>query len=452
MRENETSINSLTDSFNTDQKNAEESLFNHPTKKSTSPTFTTHIRNPKFQKAILWLSIFTLIIGLAGLGYIFYTEKHGKEIPNIKAPIVLDPKKKTLPNKTFTDDELGEATNTDYPNPTNGMYLSKERYERIKNLKPIAITLNNHVASRPQAGISQADIIYEIVAEGGISRLLAIFHSRIPEKVMSIRSARIYFEQVAAEYWPIFAHWGIAYRPDYELNLSLQAFQDLLNRGEAETDPRADARSYIDEIALPVANTDTTPNIYHHDTDLINAGLATEHTGYVEFSKIYEEFRKYYPEPSWSTFQDFDTWNFKDLPEKTETATKVNSIFYNFWDFPGFETTWTYNPEKNTYTREQGGIITKDRNNDKTVEVKNIIIQMATETKLGDKKGHLMYDVISEGTATFYIDGGKITGTWSKPSARERTVFKDALGNDISFNRGLFWIVILPQYSVVKEN
>ena len=63
--------------------------------------------------------------------------------------------------------------------------------------RPVLATINNHPLARPQSGISDADIIYEIAAEGNMTRLLALFQSELPEEIGPVRSARDYFVHIA---------------------------------------------------------------------------------------------------------------------------------------------------------------------------------------------------------------------------------------------------------------
>lgn len=445
MSKNQIPINSLNQDF-TNSTQEGELLSNFNSTDANLQTSSNKIKPPKimFLKSKVFLIVLAFsILLLVGIFLVwFYFIKPGSSNNNnnnisIKNPSVSTTKK----NKN------SGVTSKEFVNPINGIYLSQKDFELVNSRKPVSVTLNNHVDARPQAGISEADIVYEINAEGGISRIMPIFHSKIPEKVGSVRSARIYFLQVAAEYFPIFSHWGIAHRPDYEKNLSQVEFNKLLALGEAETDPRSDARSYIDEIAIPVANTDTTPDLFYRE----NLPIAIEHTGYAKFSNVYTEFKKYYPEESWSAYQPFESWQFKEDDDFKLPGEKVNTIYYNFWDFANFDTLWTYKPDSNSYQREQGKKVTTDRNNNEPVLVSTLIVQKTKETKLNDKKGHLLYDIIGSGDATIYMDGVKIAATWEKESARSRTVFKDNTGAPIVFNRGLIWVTILPDYSIVTE-
>lgn len=351
----------------------------------------------------------------------------------------------------FTDNSL---TSSEFDSPINGKYISQDTYDKIMQKKPVSVMINNHVLARPQAGISQADIIYEIVAEGGISRFLGIFHTVLPEKVGPVRSMRKYFQQITAEYFPISTHWGISYRSDYEKNLTDEEFAYLMSQNGAETDPRADARSYVDEISLPTLDqtalpADVASDLFYKDTNL---ALPTEHTAFIRLNRVYDDFIKVYPEESWIKFQNFDQWSFIGKDDLNTYSSDVSSFSYNFWDLPDFETFWKFNSEEGIYERTQGSDKTLDRNNNSMPPIKTVIVQKAKETKLSDVKGHLLYDVIGSGDATIYQNGKSISAKWSKTSARSRTMFTTEGGAPVYFNRGLIWVVILPDYDVVTEN
>jgi len=86
---------------------------------------------------------------------------------------------------------------------------------------------------------------------------------------------------------------------------------------------------------------------------------------------------------------------------------------------------------------------------DKQIEVKNLIVQFAVENSIaGDDKGRLDYQLIGSGKALVFIDGKVVDATWSKADRDDRTLFYDTDGNEIEFNRGKFWISIVPDRNV----
>ena len=100
--------------------------------------------------------------------------------------------------------------------------LSEEESTR----RPVLATINNHPLARPQSGISDADIVYELAAEGNITRLLALFQSELPEEIGPIRSARDYFVHISKGLDAFYVAHG--YSPDAKQMLQ-NRFVDNIN-------------------------------------------------------------------------------------------------------------------------------------------------------------------------------------------------------------------------------
>lgn len=319
-----------------------------------------------------------------------------------------------------------------HPSPINGVMHTKEQYDIFSTRRPLAVMVNNHVSARPQHGVSYADIVYEAVAEGGITRWVAIFHSRGAGQVGPIRSARVYYADLAAGYNPFYAHWGGAY-----VNPS-----DPANT----THPEADVYDHMNAIGLPsLDQAYVGGKAYYRDN---SRGVALEHTGYADTDKLWSlpgsGDPQIYPEPVWKNFVEFANWNFKDDANETELPASA-SISFNFWDVPDFAVKYEYNKESNSWDRSQGGVETVDLgNSNKRISPKVVIVMYATERSANDKKAHLFYDVVGSGTATIFQDGKQINGTWVKTSATEREIFYDNLGSPMKFNRGQIWVEVLP--------
>ena len=120
-----------------------------------------------------------------------------------------------------------------------------------------------------------------------------------------------------------------------------------------------------------------------------------------------------------------------------------------------YSSIFDYNPTNNTYLKSTGydaqgnPIPHKDQETGEQVEVKNLIVQFVRENSIaGDDKGRLDYELVGSGKATVFIDGKVVDATWSKASRDERTLFYDTNGQEIEFNRGKFWIAIVPDRNV----
>ena len=99
------------------------------------------------------------------------------------------------------------------------------------------------------------------------------------------------------------------------------------------------------------------------------------------------------------------------------------------------------------YMRVNAGVPHIDRDNNKQLTTKNIIVLSMQESDANDGYDagtHLLYKTKGSGKATVFMDGQQITGKWSKDSRTDRTIITDASGNEIKFNRGKLWFEILP--------
>jgi len=307
--------------------------------------------------------------------------------------------------------------------PLNGEQYSPQEALSWQQRRPLAVMINNHEVSRPvQAGVSYADIVYEAVAEGGISRLLAIFHSKLPEKVGTVRSARVYYIDWAREYDAWYAHHG---RAQIDPNDPFVCH------------PSADAFNRMQQIF--VSSIEGVNSCWRE-----SSGLPYEHTLYCDPQGLLSEAYQLYPDQR----RNFDSslvasWKFKD-DSPVAPASAVSSVKFNFWDTRGYNVEWKYSPDKNAYLRWQAGLEHKDILTGSQLEAKTVIIQFMRETELNDLKVHLLYDTVGEGPARIFVDGRVIKATWSRPDISLRTKYVDEEGEEIEFNRGQVWIEVLP--------
>lgn len=336
--------------------------------------------------------------------------------------------------------KLGQQSGQMFENPINGMKFSDQEAAVFKDRKPIAVMVNNYVEARPSSGLSQADIVFEVVAEGGITRLMPIFYSRIPATVGSVRSVRYYFAQLAASYNPHFIHWGAAHVPPCQ----------KAGTCIAETNPAVDAYDQIVKLGLP--NLDG--GNYSCDQDTCAFGrdpkkvgkMPLEHTAFTRLPLIYDLAKKIRPEESWQKNVPFTPWKFKDEAPVSDRGTVgvTPSITYNYWDLPGFAVKWDYLKDTNEYARTQGGVKQVDFENNQELRAKVVIIRFTNERLVNDKKHHLYHDIVGTGKALIFQDGKVITATWKRTNPDTMDVYSDDKGNEVSFNRGQIWVQLVP--------
>ena len=344
-----------------------------------------------------------------------------------------------LGNKPGSDDVVVSGENAmesekgTVENPINGLLYTEEQAKIWQDRRPLAVMVNNHPDARPQSGLAQADLVFEVNAEGGIPRLMPIFLSKNPEKVGSVRSVRAYFVDFAKEYNAWLAHWGGA---QYDPNLPLVA------------DPASDAYDRMRKIF--VSSIDETKNGDGNGTFWREEkpGLAGEHSGYASVPKLYEMGYALYPDQK-KDFQPIKPWVFKD-EAKSADRPQASSAAFNFWNFADYAVRWEYNQEQNTYKRFQGGVAHLDMATGKQLEAKNVILQIMRETAFNDQKHHLNYNPVGSGKAEILLDGRVTEAVWRRAKIEERTRFySTGTGDEIAFNRGQIWIEIVPEGSEI---
>jgi len=282
---------------------------------------------------------------------------------------------------------------------------------------PLGVIIENHADARPQSGVSSADIVYEAIAEGGITRYLCLFSSQDAGKVGPIRSARTYFVDISREYTAFLAHVGGNY--DALQQIAAQKINDL------------------DQFA--------NGGYYYRDS---SKNVSSEHTMYSSTDKLF----------SLAASKGYATANtFAPLVFKAEALAPDRGLSQKAtieFGASQYKVVWDYDPTLNSYLRSIGGLPDQDKANGQRLAPKNIIIQevtRATTTTAINEKGY-SFQLIGSGTAKFLRDGKLVTGNWKKTSATSRTIFTDSTGLEISLNPGQTWVEIVhPDLKVTLE-
>jgi len=320
--------------------------------------------------------------------------------------------------------------------PLSGAKFTKIEKNIWETRRPLAVMIENHQESRPQSGLSDADIIYEAVAEGGITRFMAIFYcqaSAFESTLGPVRSARTYFLDWASEYnLPLYAHVGGANTPG-----PANALGEIVDYGWSAAN---DLNQF--SIGFPT---------FWRDYERLGKTVATEHTMYSTTEKLWAVGKKRdftNEDPDGDEWQDgFTPWQFEKEEKSFADRGDTQSVNYNFWDDAPYEVSWQYDKENNLYKRLNGGQPHKDLNLDQQLNVKNLIVQFATERHANDGYPgniHLLYGTIGKGKALIIKDGQVETGTWSKSNRLGRTTFYNKNGKEVKLNPGRIWITVLP--------
>lgn len=280
------------------------------------------------------------------------------------------------------------------------------------NSRPYAVMINNNHSAWPQCGVQEAYIVYEIIAEGGITRMMAIYKDQDTAKIGSIRSARHYFLDYANENDAIFVHWGG----------SPQAYNKLTSMDS------------IDGIALE-------GSVFFRDKTL---NRDYEHTGFtsMENVKSYAEKKGYTRDTNKDLLLNYsaDEINMAEL-ENAEPATEIDIEYSDY-----HSTSYEYDEENKVYKRSMSGKANVDLETGEQYTAKNIIIYEVRNYTLndGENKGRQELDNVGSGSGYLVTGGYSVPITWEKPSHSEQTVYRYINGEEIVVNDGNTFIQICP--------
>lgn len=407
--------------------------------------------NPKLIKIISFSGLFLFFSGISYFIFDYF-------IPANNGSLLFFSKTNSDP-KTETISEIPQKKEL-YPGPKtevcplNGKLYTKEEAAIWSTRRPLAVMIENHLDSRPQSGLQTADIVYELVAEGGITRFMGIFYcgqvagsQSNKYDVGPVRSARTYFLDLASEYsdYPLYNHVGGA-------NCSAAT-----DGGPCTTAPKAQAIEQISAYGWTNKGTwsdlsqfSLPYKVCRREPDRTGVSRATEHTMYCSTTELWKiaETRgltnmTVAKKNSWD--KNYRSWLLKQ-EDKPSTILDATNISFNFWDTQkDYSVNWKYDNLKNVYKRINGGEELIDFNSKEVITTKNIIIQYAKETRSVDEHLHNLYAVVGSGNGYLIQNGTKIDITWSKANRVSRTIYKDKkTGKEVNFVPGNIWIEIIP--------
>ncbi len=272
--------------------------------------------------------------------------------------------------------------------------------------RPVAVSIDNHPKARWQAGISEAEIVYEVEVEHPFTRYLCIFFAKEPERIGPVRSARPYLIYYALEYDGIFVHVGG----------SEDAFAEIRRLSVADVDGLYSGAVWR-----------------YYDT-----GKYAPHNAYTTLESIRNE-AEYYGYRTEANFEGY-IFNEKDtmLSENSEinSAKEVN-IVYNDYN----TTDYIYEEDSGLYLRFKDDEEHIDELDKKQLTVKNIIAIETPKTVL-DNEGRLYLGTIGQGNGIYITNGESIPITWEKASEKESLKFYTG-DEELVLNPGNTWIQVV---------
>lgn len=271
--------------------------------------------------------------------------------------------------------------------------------------RAVAVKIENTSASRPQTGINSADVIYESVTEGGITRFNAIFHSDLEGVVGNIRSARLSEASIVPQYDAL-----------------------LVFSGASSTVHSRLRAAGVDDLSEDAGVT----SIYFRSND-----RPRPHNLYAQMEEVYPaaEAKGMSISGAPRPFQFA-----RNSREATPQVTVVDIPFSQ-----ANRATWAYDDESGMYLRKTNGSVHNDAETGDQARTKNVVVMWAKYTVASrDSKGSTTYDIdlIGEGRATVFVNGQKYDGTWVA-DASNPPKFVDEAGQPIRLGAGSTWFHVV---------
>lgn len=291
-----------------------------------------------------------------------------------------------------------------YYSPLSGLEVPDEATSKRQ---VTAIMIENSPDARPQSGLKDAGIIYEAIAEGGITRFIALYQEGRPGLVGPVRSVRPYYVEWAAAYDAAVAHIGGSARA-----------LEMIRSGNYGVD--------IDQFFNAGA--------YWRADD-----RAAPHNVYTNFDRLDE-----LTQSKGKTSSAFTPIARKDdTKAKTPTATHINMPISSAWYAIDYE----YDAASNSYIRKVGGEPHLDREAGQLQPKVVIALEVAMTREMEDGYREQIVTTGS-GQAFIFQDGTVIEATWQRPDVKSQISFVDQAGKPIELNRGQTWITALPNTKV----
>lgn len=284
-----------------------------------------------------------------------------------------------------------------------------------KGVRPYAVMIDNEgFRVLPQGGLDRAQIIYEIIVEGGETRIMPVFWGVNPEMIGPVRSARHYFLDYALEHDAIYVHYGQSPQALSDIKtLKLATINGLYIGKKAFWDITKDRNNWQDTYTS------------------------------MEKLKAYAESVKYR-----SATEKEPVFQYNSV--RTELASEESAIEIEIKYSTAYNCGFKYDKESGMYLRYRKGDPQMERVSGEQLKAENIIIQITKAYLLdGDAKGRMEVKTVGQGKGYYITQGKKVDIKWSKASRSKPTIYTLKDGTPLKLNPGQTWIQIMPSSGVV---
>ena len=296
------------------------------------------------------------------------------------------------------------------------------------NERPIAVMIDNNIGIGKHAGLQESYINYEIIVEGGLTRIMALYKDKDVSLIGPVRSSRHYFLDYALEHDAIYAHFG----------WSPYAENDIRSLGVNNINGLTDDAPYYRDNSIAAPH-----NVFTSTERLRNFAKTKNYSSTSERWKVL----KYSVDPIYLNPQEKEDSNSDEQSiDNTETITnpELKSASKVSIDYSVSQNrTYTYDSVNEYYLRSMNGSAHIDKTTNKQLNYKNIII-MQVNNKTLDKEGRQDLDTVGTGSGYYVTNGYTLPIKWSKSGRDNKTIYTYNDGKEIEINDGNTFIQIVP--------
>lgn len=272
--------------------------------------------------------------------------------------------------------------------------------------RPItAVMIENSIDARPQSGLEEAGVVYEAIAEGGITRFMAVYQEQQPTNIGPIRSARPYYVRWAAGHNASYLHSGG----------SPEALALIRSLGVKDLDHGALGTSIASRVSTRFAPHNVYSNMATIDAKNVELGYTTVDT---------TAFTRKEAEPSTST-----------------SPATASTIDFNISGFL-YNTSYTYDAASNSYARTMAGQPHTDQESGKQI-TPEVVVALVMSYSIHPNGIHSVYGSVGTGEATIFQDGKVQQATWRKTSDSAPLELINAAGELVALNPGQTWFTAI---------
>lgn len=321
------------------------------------------------------------------------------------------------------------ASATPFPADVNPLTGQKVADPTVLERIPLAIKVSNSAEARPQSGLSFANLVFEHLSEGNITRFTAVFWDQDPERVGSVRSGRLIDIEIPAMYGALFAYSG-----------SSEGTKERIRASDL----------FPTYIAAPDFGMGA-PYFYRVPQE----GVAFEHTLFADPQALRElaTERGINQRPTYTKYMAFsDT-----APAGGQPASYLEVNY-----LAGYCTAeWTYDATTNRWLRKTAGVVHTDALTGKQLNAANVIVLFVNhveapywEEMIGDSsRWKLSIEIQTWGSSPVLLfrDGQRYEGHWVRADRHEMLTFYDAANNPLPLKPGNTWFQVVPLETRAEE-